>query len=143
MDGIFSGSHTFLEERPAVLCLKCFETGKPNFATDNVIEIRVGNAKTLAEALAIGEPAYEDICEACHRSDGTGINGLGAPLVANNMVLTNASEVIETILNGRGSMSDQSHLPDEDIAAIVTYISNSWGNDTGVVTQEDDVADAR
>jgi mono/diheme cytochrome c family protein len=79
-------------------------------------------------------------CFACHGEAGYG--GAG-PRFRNDKLLAADQYVIGQILIGRGIMPAFAHrLNDEQIAAVATYVRNSWGNDFGPISVED-VAKAR
>ena len=77
-------------------------------------------------------------CVGCHGANGEG--GVG-PALAGNANVDDATDVLNRIIHGGGIMpafGDQ--LSDEEIAAVATYIRNSWGNETIDAAQ---VPDAR
>ena len=79
-------------------------------------------------------------CFACHGEMGHGGAGPG---FRNDKLLAADQYVIGQILIGRGIMPAFAHkLNDEQIAAVATYVRNSWGNDFGPVSPAD-VAKAR
>jgi mono/diheme cytochrome c family protein len=102
-----------------------------------------------------GEAIYLDNCAACHTSAGTGIPQLfpalkGSPSVQS----TNPASVIRVVLRGAQSVATDPaptapsmpalgwKLSDSEVAAVVTYIRNSWGNAASPVVASD-VASAR
>ncbi len=100
---------------------------------------------TQADLIARGEKVYAANCAVCHRPDGKGAGPIkaldGSPLVLN------ADKVaqIKVVLNGQanGAMPPWKQLSDTEIAAVVTYSKNSWGNKTGQVVQPSEVLAAR
>jgi cytochrome c oxidase subunit II len=92
-----------------------------------------------AHLMDVGETVYIAECAACHMEDGTGSDGIFPALVDNPLVLDDdPGPVIEIVLYGRGAMpSFGERLDDEQIAGVVTYIRNTWGNDASVVTPEE------
>jgi mono/diheme cytochrome c family protein len=67
-------------------------------------------------------------CVGCHGANGEG--GVG-PALAGNPEVDDATYVVNRIIHGGGIMpafGDQ--LSDEEIAAVATYVRNSWGNET-------------
>lgn len=88
--------------------------------------------------LAQGEQTYNNLCIACHRPGGMGVKGIFPTLAGDPFVkVDDPSVVIATVLNGRGGMPRfGGSFNDEQIAAIVTYIRASWGNDASAVTPE-------
>jgi nitrite reductase (NO-forming) len=88
-------------------------------------------------------------CLACHQANGEGITGTFPPLANSDYMLADTDRMIKTILNGTiepivvngteypgNTMTKFTHLSDKDIAAVATYVLNSWGNPGGVVTIE-------
>ena len=82
--------------------------------------------------VARGEKVYATHCVACHAAAGQGTPSLKAPALAGNKVVTGAEEPpVDTVLNGRPNTAMQAfakQLSDTEIAAVVTYARNSWGN---------------
>ncbi len=94
------------------------------------------------ELLAMGETVYEDNCARCHGTDGEGSPGVPA-LAGNATVTGDPDRVIQTVFEGPGAMpSFRDELSDEEIAAVISYIRNTWGNDASTISA-DDVAAAR
>jgi mono/diheme cytochrome c family protein len=87
-----------------------------------------------------GETYMRAGCFACHGEMGYG--GAG-PRFRSDKLLAADDYVVGQILLGRGIMPSFAHkLDDQQIAAVATYIRNSWGNDFGPVSA-DAVAKAR
>ena len=85
----------------------------------------------------VGEQIYANNCAACHQSSGEGIEGVYPTLVGSEIVVGDAEGVIQILLNGRGGMpSFASDLSNEEIAAVISYVRTSWGNEADVVTPE-------
>jgi cytochrome c oxidase subunit II len=92
------------------------------------------------ELVAHGEQVFNANCAACHQAGGTGNAAIGAPaLVGDKVVLGPAQHQIDVVLNGQtdgvvqkaptgGKMPSWSQLSDVDIASVITYTRNSWGN---------------
>jgi cytochrome c oxidase subunit 2 len=95
------------------------------------------------ELVAHGEQVFSANCAACHQAGGTGNAAIGAPaLVGDKVVLGPAQHQIDVVLNGQtdgvvqkaptgGKMPSWSQLSDVDIASVITYTRNSWGNKAG------------
>ena len=112
------------------------------------------------ELMAKGEEIYNSTCAGCHQSDGMGIPGVYPPLVAGAPfegapfltrpleergfwkdgtiqlapVETHIEAVVHGIPNSR-MFAFNVLLSDVEIAAVVTYERNAWGNDSGDVVQ--------
>jgi cytochrome c oxidase subunit 2 len=84
------------------------------------------------ELVARGEKVYASACVACHEAQGKGMPAMKAPALAGNkLVVGPEAPPIDTVLNGRPNTAMQSFkqtLSDTEIAAVVTYLRNSWGN---------------
>jgi cytochrome c oxidase subunit 2 len=91
-----------------------------------------GKTWDLKELVARGEKVYAANCVACHQASGQGLAAMKAPALAGNKVVVGAEEgPIDTVLNGRPGTAMQAfkaQLSDTDIAAVITYTRNSWGN---------------
>ena len=78
-----------------------------------------------------GAEVFNANCAACHQPTGTGNAAMGAPpLVADKVVMGPKKQQIDVVLNGQnnGKMPPWKHLSDVDIASVVSYTRNSWGN---------------
>ena len=85
----------------------------------------------LKALVAHGEQVFNTNCAACHQASGTGNAALGAPaLVADKVVMGPKQHQIDVVLNGQnnGKMPPWKHLSDVDIASVVSYTRNAWGN---------------
>lgn len=92
--------------------------------------------------MTAGEKVYKSKCTVCHKDAGTGMPPAFPSLVGSPVVTGDPATQIAQIISGKNAMPPFGHLSDQDIAAVVTYTRNSWGNDTGVV-QPADVAAQR
>ena len=90
---------------------------------------------TMAVAMKLGKEKYEIICAACHKPDGLGMPPTFPALKGSSVAVGKPIERhIERVLKGVTGTAMQSfaaQLTDEEIAAVVTYERNSWGNNTG------------
>ena len=91
----------------------------------------------VKELIARGEKVYAGTCVACHQATGKGSPALKAPALAGNKFVVGAEQgPIDTVLNGRPNTAMQAfkqQLSDTEIAAVITYARNSWGNKGGEV----------
>lgn len=99
------------------------------------------------DLMAMGKLKYEQFCSACHQVDGSGIPPLYPALKASSVAVGNPiSRHIDMILNGVSGSAMQAfkdQLSDDEIAAIVTFERNAWGNNTGDVVQPGAVTQRR
>jgi cytochrome c oxidase subunit 2 len=102
---------------------------------------------TFEELMARGEQAYNTNCAACHQVNGQGLAAANFPPMAGSPVATgDLAAHLDVVLNGASGTAMQAFggsLNDLDLAAIITYERNAWGNDTGDVVQPRDIAAAR
>jgi cytochrome c oxidase subunit 2 len=99
----------------------------------------------LEELAARGEKVYAANCAACHRPDGKGAGPI-KPLDGSAVVLdADKAKQIAILLNGanNGAMPAWKQLSDTELAAVITYTKNNWGNKTGQVVQPADLVAAR
>jgi cytochrome c oxidase subunit 2 len=84
------------------------------------------------ELIARGEKIYASTCVACHQAQGQGSPAVKAPALAGDkFVVGNKQGPIDTVLNGRPGTAMQAfkgQLSDTEIAAVISYVRNSWGN---------------
>ncbi|MBT6105459.1 cytochrome c oxidase subunit II [SAR92 clade bacterium H231] len=102
----------------------------------------IGKEWTFDELMVRGEEVYERSCAACHQSDGNGIPGVFPALKDSPIALGAKEGHIAVLIDGVAGTSMQSfadQLSEVDIAAVVHYERNAWGNDVGDVTQPIDV----
>ncbi len=103
--------------------------------------------RTKAELMILGKKKYEAMCSACHKSDGKGVPPVYPGLRASSVSVGHSiARHISVILNGIPGSAMQPYrgqLTDEEIAAIVTYERNAWGNNTDNLVQPADVATLR
>jgi mono/diheme cytochrome c family protein len=104
-----------------------------------------------AAAAAQGRRVYETVCGVCHGTDGLGKPGQAPALAGSEWVNTKGYHRLALIplagLNGPLQVGGKDWsmamapmgavLSDADLAAVLTYIRNSWGNQAGAVTGDD------
>lgn len=102
---------------------------------------------TLDALMALGKHKYDMVCSACHQEDGSGIPPLYPALKGSSVAVGHPiSRHIDLILDGIPGTAMQAYrdqLTDQEIAAIVTYERNAWGNNTNEDIQPHDVAEVR
>jgi cytochrome c oxidase subunit 2 len=98
------------------------------------------------ELMASGEKIFTSTCAACHQVTGLGIPGVFPALKGSKIVTGDLSAHLGVVLNGRPGTAMQAfgkQLSDADIASVITYERNAFGNNTGDVVQPAMVKAAR
>jgi len=100
---------------------------------------------TEADLAAKGEKIYVANCAACHQATGKGVAGAFPALDGSKIVNGPAEAQIALVLNGKTgtAMPSWKQLSDTDIAAVITYTRNSWGNHSGEAIQPAQIVAAR
>jgi cytochrome c oxidase subunit 2 len=80
-----------------------------------------------AELLARGRQVYDANCATCHQADGKG-SGPFPSLVGSKIATGSMEGHLHIVLNGKNAMPNWSSLSDVEIAAVLSYERNSWGN---------------
>ena len=97
---------------------------------------------SMDELMDEGKRVYNATCAACHMPNGEGLPGVFPALKGSEMVLEDQTAHIDIVLNGKTGTAMQAFgkmLSLKDIAAVVTYERNAWGNNTGDMVQAKDV----
>jgi len=97
---------------------------------------------TMDELMAQGKEAYDRSCAACHQVNGQGIAGVFPSMIGGAITTGDITSHIDIVVNGKAGTAMQAfggQLSEVDIAAIVTYERNAWGNNTGDVVQPIDI----
>lgn len=83
------------------------------------------------QVMAMGNDIFAASCSSCHGNNGQGAYG---PALAEYQRLADAEAVVDQVILGGGDMpSFADALSDDQIAAVTTYIRNSWGNEFGPI----------
>ncbi len=118
----------------------------PPAGTEQVVQ-EVGQEQQAAKGP--GAELYARHCAACHQSNGKGLPKVYPPLAGSELLQGDPVHSIAIVLYGfRGKIRRNgqeydgvmtpfgNQLSDEEIAQILTYVRNSWGNSADSVTPE-------
>jgi mono/diheme cytochrome c family protein len=119
---------------------------------------QVGAEKPLPVSdmrMAAGAAIYQDLCSACHHKDGTGVPYLIPNLAKSSAVASREpTSLLRVVIRGAQTVATQTEptgpampafgwqLTDDEIAAVTTYVRNSWGH-AASATSANDVHKAR
>ncbi|HMF72252.1 MAG TPA: cytochrome c [Flavitalea sp.] len=111
------------------------------------VKLKEPGLQTMQDTpLSRGKKVYTNVCLACHMADGAGVPNMNPPLIKTTYVLGDKTALIKIILNGfdedvqingqtySNSMTSHSDLSDQQIADVLTYVRNSFGNKASAVT---------
>jgi cytochrome c oxidase subunit II len=104
----------------------------------------------MKDLVARGEKVYTANCVACHQANGKGVPPAFPPLDGSKIATGPVAAHLDTVLNGVSKNGQptamvpwKNTLSNTDIAAVVTYERNAWGNHTGDAVQPSQVAAAK
>jgi cytochrome c oxidase subunit 2 len=101
---------------------------------------------TKEDLMAKGEQVYNSTCAACHQPTGQGLPGV-FPALAGSAIATGPVDAhMAIVLNGKTGTAMQAfrdQMNDVDLAAVITYERNAFGNNTGDTVQPADIKAAR
>ena len=134
------------DERLAIL--KWVDTGAPRG-----VEPAPGAAKTRPERIAAGKRLFTSICAACHQPNGLGRPNTFPPLAGSDFLNADKNRAIKIVIFGRqgevvvNGMKFNNNMPsfplsDDNIASVLTYVYNSFGN-SGLEVTTDEVKNLR
>src|SRR5260221_5380803 len=100
---------------------------------------------TMDELKSAGEKLYAANCAACHQPTGKGVPPAFPALDGSKIATGPKAGHMALVLKGKTgtAMASFAQLADADLAAIITYERNSWGNKTGDAIQPAEIAAAR
>lgn len=104
--------------------------------------------KELGESIKRGEQVYINNCSSCHMENGKGLDGVFPPLAKSDYLMADTHRAINQIKKGvEGEMTvngvtyygmmPAQDLTEKQLADVMNYIRNSWGNTGKIVTVED------
>ena len=107
------------------------------------------SATTTPSSAVDGKAVYSKTCIACHQADGKGVPKTFPPLASSDLLNKDVNGAIDGVLHGRtGEITVNGEkyntpmaplgatLSDAEIAAVLTYVYDQWGNNKTVVTEE-------
>ena len=110
--------------------------------------ISLQQTKPIEKSISDGEEIYQDFCLQCHLSNGEGVSGIYPPIANSDYLFDDIERSISNIkygLSGPIIVNDEEYnavmlnngLDDEEIADVMNYILNSWGNKSDeIITKE-------
>jgi mono/diheme cytochrome c family protein len=106
------------------------------FCTSSLMSLQ----DSLTESVKRGKEIYTNNCMSCHMENGQGVEALYPPLAKADYLMKDPKKAIGIILNGQNEeivvngkkystiMPAQNYLTDQQIADVINYTCNNWGN---------------
>lgn len=100
----------------------------------------------LKASMDRGKQVYLEQCLACHQADALGVQGMNPPLVKTKWVLGDKTTLVQVVLKGmtgevdingdtyHNVMAPHNDLTDQQIADVLTYVRNNFGNKASAIT---------
>jgi len=112
----------------------------------DITEAEITGTATKEQRIRAGGVLYNGTCSVCHQQNGEGLAGVFPPLANSDYLMADAERSIEVVLNGltgpvtvndspyNSVMPPMSQLNDDEIANILTFAMNSWGNEADSIS---------
>ncbi|MAM22591.1 cytochrome c [Croceibacter atlanticus] len=105
----------------------------------------------LEQSIKRGEAVYIDFCKRCHMPNGKGVGTTYPPLAGSNWLEEKRKESIHSVkygLNGEIQVNGKTYnnvmtplgLSDDEVADVMNYVMNSWGNTQETMVTKDEVS---
>lgn len=117
---------------------------KKLWITTAIVAVVIGTSsfiqRDVQKSITRGKEVYTLYCQNCHMEDGNGMPEVNPPLAKADYMKRPAKDLINVILKGStgsltvngkkyvGAMPAQEYLSDEQIADVLNFVKNSWGN---------------
>lgn len=133
------------------LLLGCNNIDKQREPTEAIGAKKELTQTPLKQSIARGAVIYTDFCLQCHRTNGKGVAKNFPPLAGSNWLTDKRTESIKSIkfgLKGEIEVNGQTYngimaplgLSDKEVADVMNYTMNSWGNTQKEMVTEQEVA---
>lgn len=126
------------------------DRSQPNMnAVSKATAAAAGGRLTLKDQVDAGRDLFAGTCSVCHQGNGEGLSGVFPPLAKSDYLAAQPRRAIDIALHGLNGkvtvngieynsvMPPMNQLNDDEIANILTYVLNSWGNPGGSILTED------
>jgi nitrite reductase (NO-forming) len=122
------------------------KAGPSMAAVTAAAQAAVSGAPTKEQQIASGKALYNGTCSVCHQANGAGLPDVFPPLAQSDWLMKDKERTIGAVLNGLSGkvtvngkdytsvMPPMSQLSNDEVANILTYVMNEWGNSGPAVT---------
>lgn len=116
------------------------------FAQAKKTKAKAKTGRVSAATMEAGKAVYGRSCVTCHMADGMGVPSMNPPIVKTPFIMGAKPKLLSIVLGGFNEkveiegnvysnvMPAQDYLKDDEIAAVLTYVRNSFGNKASAVT---------
>ncbi|MEO8103844.1 MAG: copper-containing nitrite reductase [Betaproteobacteria bacterium] len=122
----------------------------PNLAAvTSATKAAASGTLTQEDQVRAGQQLFNGTCSVCHQANGEGLSGVFPPLAKSDYIAADPRRTITTVLHGltgkvtvngkdyNSVMPPMNQLNDDEIANILTYVLNSWGNPGGRIATDE------
>jgi nitrite reductase (NO-forming) len=126
------------------------ERAEPNLkSVSAATKAAAAGSLTVEDQVKAGKSLFTGTCSVCHQANGEGLPGVFPPLAKSSVIAADPKRPVQILLHGltgkitvngteyNSVMPPMSQLNDDEMANIITYVLNSWGNPGGRVTTEE------
>jgi nitrite reductase (NO-forming) len=126
------------------------ERAEPSLASVSAAsQARATGTLTKEQQIEAGKAHFTGTCSTCHQANGEGMPGVFPPLAKSDFIAKDPKKPIDIVLHGLSGkvtvngteynsvMPPMNQLSDDEVANILTYVLNSWGNPGGQVSVEE------
>ena len=117
-----------------------------------ILALNLQQDKELTESINRGKEVYADFCVTCHLENGEGVEYTFPPLAKSDYLINNREASIRGVKYGQrgeitvnGVVYNNTMMPmgleDQEIADVLNYVMNSWGNSQDKPVTEEEVAE--
>ena len=138
-DELFTGSQQEANSGPI---------DEDNSISQNEIKTPEFDENNIQSIIEKGHEVFSRTCIACHQVNAKGLPGIFPPLAGSDFLNANKERAIGIVLHGKkgpvtvngksfNNIMPSQNLSDQEIAAVLTYVYNSFGNSKKVVKPEE------
>ena len=122
----------------------------PNLeAVTRATESQAAGTLSLDDQVHAGQALFAGTCSVCHQANGAGLPGVFPPLAKSDFLAGDVGKALRAVLHGLSGkltvngqeynsvMPPMNQLNDDEVANILTYVLNSWGNPGGRIAKDD------
>jgi nitrite reductase (NO-forming) len=126
------------------------DRSQPNLAAvSKATQAAESGTLSLHDQVNAGQALFAGTCSVCHQGNGAGLPGVFPPLAKSDYLSGDVQRAVGVVLHGLSGkltvngqeynsvMPPMTQLNDDEVANILTYVLNSWGNAGGSVSKED------